>query len=292
MRLLPRAFLIAAAGAVCALLTCPIAVATTGPAAARGPQEARAAALAAIRGLQAAPASPASLATRELHVVRGEGTTSPAESYNWSGYVEFPPGRKTMAQVSGDWTEPKISCTSDEDEEAVFWVGLDGWTNDTVEQDGTFAECYEHVAYYYDWWEMYPTNDIITVSAINPGDKIISSVKFSAGTYTLTVTDSTDTAADFTESETCGTGLTCENSSAEWIGETPGNVRGYYPLPDFKTWKVTKAAAGTSLSSAGSISKEDNLQVTMTSDAGYALATPGALNTKGNSFVDTWDNSY
>jgi len=289
MRLAQRAFVVAGAGALCALLTCPIAGGAAS-AAPRGPEAARAAAVAAIRGLQAAPPGGAA---RGVHVVRGHsGTTTAATSYNWSGYVDLAPARKTMVHVAGSWTEPALKCTSNEDQAVVFWVGLDGWTNDTVEQSGTYAECYEHVAYYYDWWEMYPTNDITTVAAINPGDKITADDSFSAGTYTLAVTDTTNSSASFSTTQTCGAGLTCENSSSEWIGETPGNVRGYYPLPNFKKWTVTKAATGTSLTRSGSISSQNNLQVTMISDADYALATPGALNAKGNSFTDTWNNSY
>ena len=82
-----------------------------------------------------------------------------------------------MTSVVGSWTEPGVTCTSDEDQEAVFWVGVDGWTNDTVEQAGTVAQCFEGAAYYYTWWEMYPTNDITVVgSTVAPGDQIAASV--------------------------------------------------------------------------------------------------------------------
>jgi hypothetical protein len=35
---------------------------------------------------------------------------------------------------------------------AAFWVGIDGYSSDTVEQDGTIIESYEGTVYYYDWW--------------------------------------------------------------------------------------------------------------------------------------------
>ena len=105
------------------------------------------------------------------------------------------------------------------------------------------------------------------------------------------MTDATTTANSFSIVEKCASGLKCQNSSAEWIGETPGNVRGYYPLPDFGTWTVTggEAAQGTSDTP---ISHYSNLDVTMISDAEYALATPSALSKAGTGFTDAWDNSY
>ncbi len=57
---------------------------------------------------------------------------------------------------------PAASCTSTTSL-AAFWVGIDGYSSGSVEQDGTLVECYRDVAYYYTWWEMYPTNAIQVV---------------------------------------------------------------------------------------------------------------------------------
>lgn len=56
----------------------------------------------------------------------------------------------------------------------MFWVGLDGWWDDTVEQGGTSARCVNGTPQYATWWEMYPTNAIQTVFSINAGDSIRS----------------------------------------------------------------------------------------------------------------------
>jgi hypothetical protein len=48
----------------------------------------------------------------------------------------------------------------------------------------------------------------------------------------------------------------------------------------------------TSGTTSGHISTFPADDITMDSDANYALAKPGALNSTGNSFTDTWDNSY
>jgi hypothetical protein len=275
------------AAAMGAFVFLPVAAgaasATTGP-----PTSAPAAARAALGRQHSTP-----IAGRELR--GGVESTTDATSGNWSGYADVPtPAGKKFDNVVGSWTEPAVTCTTDENQVAVFWVGLDGFSDATVEQDGTVAECYEGSAYYFTWWEMYPTNDITVVgSKVAPGDKITASVVYEAGNkrYTLAVTDATRKANSFSVVESCAKGLKCANSSADWIGEAPSSSRGLYPLPDFGTWTVTggEAAEGTT---KASISHFNNDEITMESSAGYPLATPSALSDKGESFTDTWDNSY
>ena len=259
------------------------ASATTSVVRASSASAALAAARAALRGVIVGPDQRAN----------GRHTASSETSYNWSGYADLKTStNKKFTAVAGKWTEPAISCTSNEDQAAVFWVGLDGWTNDVVEQDGTYAQCYLGTAHYYTWWEMYPTNDIQVVGTIASGDAITSSVSFAGGTFTLAVTDATHSAGTFSENETCGAGLTCKRSSAEWIGEAPGNIRGEYPLPDFGSWGLTNATA-TGLSGSGVISTFSYISIDMLdSTNSYDLASPGALNGGGNAFTDTWDDSY
>lgn len=237
-------------------------------------------------------------------------------SYNWSGYLAFPKSGDDMTQVAGTWKEPAISCYGREFEEVVFWVGLDGWSNDTVEQDGTLAVCYLGKIYHYTWWEMYPTNQIqIVGTSLKPGDTVKASVVFkeSSKTYTLSLTDTTHRTDSFTKVEHCASNETCANSSAEWIGETPGffPYRGYTPLPAFGKWNlagasatqvtapgckgakcVTAYAALNGATKASSITSFDNDSITMESDDNYALATPGRTSAGGTAFSDTWDDSY
>lgn len=220
--------------------------------------------------------------------VQRVGALTQIQYYNWSGYADDNSAGGTYTKVSGSWTQPAVTCPAKEDEVAVFWVGLDGFSNSTVEQDGTLAQCYQGTAYYYTWWEMYPTNDITTVgSTVVPGDHIAASASFASGKYTLKLTDSTTAGNSFSMSETCGAGLTCANASAEWIAETPSYARGYAPLPNFKTWKVSSAKA-TRSGTAGVISTFPDDQITMVGVFGENLAKPGALNATGNGFGDTW----
>src|ERR1700676_5283455 len=96
------------------------------------------------------------------------------QSTNWSGYADTGSG---FSKVTGSWTEPSASCGGFTTSLAAFWVGIDGFTSSSVEQDGTLIECYFGTAYQYTWWEMYPTNSIQVVgSSLRAGDSISSSV--------------------------------------------------------------------------------------------------------------------
>ena len=224
--------------------------------------------------------------------LRGTGLKQVTRS-NWSGYADDNSGGNTYRKVSGRWTEPRITCASKELQVAVFWVGIDGFANSTVEQDGTIAECYLGKAHYYSWWEMYPTNFIQVVgTTVKPGDHIAGSVAVSGTKYTLKLTDSTTRGNNVSKTQTC---TSCANTSAEWIAETPSQARGYTPLPDFKTWTVSSASV-TSAKTGGIKAFPDD-QITLVGaggivQRGYALATPGALNAAGTRFSVTWHNSY
>jgi hypothetical protein len=212
------------------------------------------------------------------------------QSGNWSGYADDNTHGNSYRQVSGVWTQPAISCPTQELELSVFWVGIDGFSSDTVEQDGTLAECYEGTAYYYTWWEMYPSNDIQTVGeTVRPGDKIVSSVIKQGTNYRLRVTDFGTSGNNIDTTQSCDA-ATCVASSAEWIGEAPSGSRGEFPLAKFTPWSVTGASVSSGAKTGGIKSFADD-EITMEGDA-YPLATPGGLNSAGTTFKDYWNNSY
>jgi len=221
------------------------------------------------------------------------------KSYNWSGYADTPPtsGGSTYTAVKGSWKEPTAKCPASGIALAAFWTGIDGFSSSTVEQDGTIIECIAGVASYFDWWEMYPTNAVQVVAAVSPGDAIKSSVSFSGGTYTLTVTDSTNPASSFTTAQACGSSPACVNSSAEWIAEAPccKNKAGtlVYNLAKFGTWKLTSASR-TYNGTAGKISGGPTVnKITMVSQKNVAKikALPGALLSSGTAFNDVWKSA-
>ena len=195
------------------------------------------------------------------------------EYFNWSGYGDTNSGKQVYNQVAGSWTQPSVSCTK-EDQVVVTWVGLDGLTDGTVEQDGTLIQCAGGTATYFSWWEMFPTNNIQTVStAVRPGDHITSSVdqerhEVHAHAHRL----HSPGPRSFSTTQTCRAGG-CVDSSAEWIAEAPTGPTGQFPLADFHSWRVTSASVSTTAKS-GVIDTFPADEITMVdSSVTYALAS-------------------
>jgi Peptidase A4 family len=222
------------------------------------------------------------------HATRGGvSALNQVSSTNWAGYADDSTGGHTYSKITGNWTEPSASCTSTESL-AAFWIGIDGYTSSSVEQDGTLIECYRSAAYYYTWWEMYPSNAIQVVgSSVSPGDSISTSVTKSGSSYKLTVTDSTHPANSFSTTQTCSS---CAANSAEWIAEAPSGSSGVEPLTNFHSWTASGATV-TSGSTSGVISSFPDDELTMINNSGAVKAQPGALNGSGNGFTVTWERS-
>ena len=236
-----------------------------------------AAARAAIRHLSIGQHATDHAVGRESRI---KGLTQ-VQSTNWSGYADT---STTFSTATGNWTEPSVSCSGGRTSYAAFWVGIDGFTSGSVEQDGTLAECSGGRAFYFSWWEMYPTNAIQTVgSSVQPGDSISASVVRSGTSYTLKVTDSTHSANSFTTTQSCSS---CANSSAEWIAEAPSGSGGVLPLANFHSWTLSSATVNS-----GVISSFSDDEITMINSSGATKALPGALNGSGNGFGVTWERS-
>ena len=140
-------------------------------------------------------------------------------SGNWSGYVATPKtSGQTFNYVESQWTVPAVNCSVTPNTFSYHWVGLDGWLDGTVEQDGIAADCSGSTPTYFAWYEMYPAGLSVQFS-IHAGDEIQAVVEYSGGTYYLYLADYT-TGQSFDQSATCAS--TCNNSSAEVITE------GYY----------------------------------------------------------------
>jgi hypothetical protein len=184
---------------------------------------------------------------------------------------------KVFLTSCGNWTVPSVTCTA-EDTITSEWVGLDGASaaNPTVEQDGTLAWCFDGSATYYTWYEMYPAAQVSEGQSLQPGDNISASVLRSGKSYTLTVTDGTNTANSFTEPATCKV-TTCLDESAEWIAERPAFSIGVAPLADYGTWTLSngRVSAGGSNGFVGTSSPVEVEMVDATS-TGPRLSAPSS----------------
>jgi hypothetical protein len=223
------------------------------------------------------------------HAVSVKPALVKVKSTNWSGYADTHT-TSTYSKVTGSWTEPKGACTS-ATSLAAFWVGIDGYSSTSVEQEGTIIECISGVAHYATWWEMYPANAVqIVGTTVKPGDHITASTIRTGTSYKLTVTDSTTPANSFSTTQSCAA-ATCVDSSTEWIAEAPSGSAGLYPLANFGTWTLNGATV-TAGTKAGTIKTFPDSQITMVNGtSGKVKAQPGALNTAGNAFKVVWKSA-
>src|SRR6185437_2664276 len=81
-----------------------------------------------------------------------------------------------------------------------YWVGIDGASSTTVEQDGVEADCIGGVPTYGAWYELFGDQLInggssIPISPVSfpiaPGDAISESVSVSSGIWTFEIVNST-----------------------------------------------------------------------------------------------------
>jgi hypothetical protein len=211
----------------------------------------------------------------------------PVFSDNWSGYLAQ--AQSPFTSVETTYSQPAVTCPI-RDAFTVFWVGLDGFTNGTVEQDGTAAECVGLTPHYYAWWEMYPTNFVQPTIPVAPGDQIKAAVHYGHGRYTMTVSDLTTGRAS-TQVATCASNLTCARDSAEWIVERPG--LGGNSLAHLADWGAM-ALAGDRASTGGAhlaVGQFPNTPIEMVSNGKERyLAQVAGLGFDGSTFEDVWDS--
>ena len=214
-------------------------------------------------------------------------------SRNWDGYITYVSSHGTdFKSVKATWVQPKVTCEV-ANAWTVFWVGLDGWWNGTVEQGGSEAYCPTKggAPSYALWWEMFPTNSIQTVLTIGAGDTITASVTYASATskFTIVVNDVTS-GHSFTRHEVCGSGLVCDRSSADVITEDVGHSGGgFFPLAKYGTMGYTSAGATDTANRAGSISGTHWLNAAVTEKSGaITYATVSALSAGGTAFHATW----
>ena len=203
------------------------------------------------------------------------GTVS---STNWSGYAAI--GR-TFSNVSGSWVVPTVSCTSGTQYSAA-WVGLDGYSSQTVEQTGTDSDCAAGAPKYYAWWEMYPHPFFTVAKPVAAGDQMNASVTaMTATSFALTISDATK-GWSRTFTKTLGTAT---RTSAEIIEEAPCCTTAGGPLPLANFGKINFTKADVNGQTIGNFTPT---RINMAS-GGVMKATPSALTLKTD-FSVTWDH--
>jgi hypothetical protein len=166
-----------------------------------------------------------------------------AASQNWSGYAAH---AKTYKKISASWVEPTGHCAASRTYSS-FWVGLDGYNSQSVEQTGSEVDCSSGHAKYYGWYEMYPAFPVNFSNTVRPGDHFSGSVTFTgSGHYTLVLKDTTRGWSHTVHKTRKG----ARHSSAEVIAEAPSSG-GILPLTNFGTAHFSNAKVnGTAMGSA------------------------------------------
>ena len=220
-------------------------------------------------------------------------------SYNtiWAGYAVT---GTDFTYVQGSWIVAAVDCTKTPKTDSSEWVGIDGWSSNTVEQIGTDADCLGDTPYYYVWYEFYPLNTIaITDVSIAAGDKFSASVTYEGNNeYLVAITNETTGQGFSKEVEftgAYGSGVPMRNS-AEWIEEMDGAKLSDFDVDSFGTL-YTGVNSGmdeaTDSSIAGPITDfgsavQESISTRNGTDKSKATAVPSALAADGASFTVTW----
>jgi hypothetical protein len=206
---------------------------------------------------------------------RGFGSS---QSTNWSGYAAY---GAPFTSVQGDWVQPEASCESARQHRyalAAFWVGLDGYEDNTVEQTGTEADCEGLAPVYYAWSELYPKAPALIEEPVRPHDQMHAEVSQDE----LLLEDLT---AGWKVSESFLPG-SLAFSSAEWIAEAPARNT----VTDFGSVDFSSASASDQALAGGAIESKAWSDDAITLVGGShahptVIATPGALEEEARAFT-------
>lgn len=224
------------------------------------------------------------------HIRIFEGT-----SLNWSGYAAatnlLTPQANSVSAVSGSWIIPTVIASQSAHTYSSNWVGIDGYSDGTVEQIGTEQDWRNGGQHNYVWFEMYPQGAFEIVDfPINPGDHFSASVSYAGNSvFSLTITNHTrnatyDVPNKYTKSPNA------KRKSAEWIVEAPF-LDGVLPLADFGVASFTNCSA-TINGVTGPINSShwQNDALTMTTQNNVPKAVPSSLTSNGTAFTITWQH--
>lgn len=216
--------------------------------------------------------------------VREAPATTVKSSPNWAGYAVHRPGIQ-FTDVRGTWIQPQITCPEG-GTYSSFWIGLDGYLSNYVEQIGTGADCTQaNLPASYAWYELYPAPRVRIAMVIRPGDQMEAEVSSVASGTTLSIRDVTS-GRTFSSTRSGPSGPL---TSAEWIAEAPSACTGsscsVLPLAQFGAVDFTLCSAvgqGTSgtINSSGWAADI----ITMVRQDGTVHAQPSQVSADGASF--------
>jgi len=226
------------------------------------------------------------------------------KSNNWSGYASLTnftqPLDNSVTAVSGTWNVPQVFASSPANKTySSIWVGIDGFSNNTVEQIGTEQDFINGRQSNYAWFEMFPRPAFEIVNfPVHKNDSITASVVYiGAHTFILSIFNNTKRVYTFIPPRYTQS-TRAKRSSAEWIVEAPALNR-TLPLArfskiDFKNCNTVIKGILGSINVSGSKDFFNNKKawkhtsIVMTKNDGTKKAIPSGLSNHGKNFNVVW----
>jgi hypothetical protein len=164
--------------------------------------------LLAVAGGAAAGAAPGAAATlsthhaavgpmirvRTLHTATTRvGAVTQVESSNWSGYAQSTSAKGKFKAVKDFWKVPTVNTSASGNQFSADWVGIGGFSDQTLVQDGTEADNINGHAQYDAWTEIIPAPEVVLKNfTIHPGNRMEGLVQETkSGTWLMKVFDLT-----------------------------------------------------------------------------------------------------
>ena len=216
-----------------------------------------------------------------------------SKSLNWGGYATVTsrtlPEVGSVSYVSGKWIVPKVRPTTNTSFSAA-WVGIDGYSNSTVEQIGTTQAWINGQPVYYAWFSMYPGPAYELLGfPVNPKDTIRAEVTYIGEDIFELVIRNLTQKVYFVVPSSYTTMSGPQRTSAEWIMEAPSLGSAILPLARFSSIPFSHCIA-TIKGKTGSINNHawKNDRIIMVSEDGTYKAVPSPLSKSGKNFSVKW----
>lgn len=218
------------------------------------------------------------------------GAVTQVESSNWGGYAQSTSAKSKFKAVRAFWKVPTVNTSASGSQFAADWVGIGGFNDQTLVQDGTEADNINGHAQYAAWTEIIPAPEVrISGLTIHPGDRMEGIVQETkSGTWKMTV-------KDLTTGKSGGRTVKYNSSgqSVEAIHERPEVNGSLASLA--KTNNVTFDPGSFSTAAPGTLSWKPLLraatgatvnEIFMVNNAGTAIiASPSAPDSDGDGFT-------
>jgi hypothetical protein len=195
---------------------------------------------------------------------------------NWAGYAVTPVA--AVSSVGGNFVVPTLTSSGGlQRGNVAFWVGMDGNSNNVVEQIGIVSLATNNS--YSAWFEMYPAPSQTISMLVFAGDTIHAQVDYlGSNQYQLSIANLTSGVSFSTVQASAEEE---PRSSGEWIAEIVGAR-----LANFGSLTFTNASATLDDGSSGAISSFPYDSIDMVPANGPG-AVAGPLDATGRSFTIT-----